>query len=462
MTEPTSIARSPRVYPSTALRRLLTAMTHTARTAWIESLTDRQKAALHERLWTDFLAGTDQLLPAGEWGTWLNLGGRGSGKTRVGSETTLGEMRAGRARRIMLIERTPEDARETMIEGESGILACSGKHERPHYEPAKKRITWPNGARARIVTAAQPEKARGANVDFIWAEEVGSWKAAETWDNAQLALRKGTNPRTIATTSYRPTALLKAIIRHPATRVTRSTTFHNLRNLSPAYYRNVVLPMLGTARGRRELMAEMLEEADGALWERECLERTRLLPPQTHPLLLRIVVAVDPAASHGPDADETGIVGAGKGNDRQGYLLADVSGRLSPEKWARRAIDLYRELEADVIVAERNNGGEMVRATIAAVDRTVPVKLVWASRGKVTRADPIAARYELNTMHHVGVFPELEDELCLWEPGETGRGEYSPNRLDALVWAFSELFPQGGVAPSDLYGASTHATSETA
>lgn len=435
---------------ATSLRELLTSMEPAELDQWRASRTSTEAARFHELRWRALRARPSQLQPAGDWVIWFLLAGRGFGKTETGSQWIHERVRLGLARSIVLIERTPADARETMVEGRTGILATAGRHERPLWEPAKSRLTWPNGAKARVLTAAEPDKARGINADTLWGEELAVWGAPETWSNAMLGLRVGEDPRALITTTPQPTPLVRSLLADPCVKVTRGSTFENRANLADAYIKAVVEPLMGTRRGRRELEAEVLLDADGALWSRDKLDELRV---REAPEMSRIVIAVDPAASSDEGSDETGIVPCGKGVDGHGYVLGDSSGRYKPEQWASRAIALYRSLEADFIVAEKNNGGEMVRSTIAAVDRTVPVKLVWASRGKHTRADPISALTDQGRIHHVGSQPELEDQLCLWTPGDT---TYSPDRLDAFVWGMSELFPRTGFSFDDAIAAMEH------
>jgi len=343
-----------------------------------------------------------------------------------------------------LIERTPSDARETMIDGDSGLLHVGPVGNRPRWEPARGRLVWPNGAIARVFTAAEPDKVRGFQSDLLWCEELASWAAPETYEIARFGLRLG-YAKALVTTTPKPIDQLKKILRQPGVAITKGRTLDNIGNLSPAI-RLLVEQYAGTRLGRQELEAELLEDVEGALWKRDWIDARRV---SAAPELARVVVAIDPAVTSEEGSDETGIIALGRGVDRRGYVLGDRSGRYSPDGWARRAVALLEELEADYIVAEANNGGEMVKHTLHVVDRSVRVKLVHASRGKLTRAEPCAAAYERGTVSHVGSFPALEDQLCEWEPG-SGR---SPDRLDALVWAWSELFPRVGFAMADALAA---------
>lgn len=398
--------------------------------------------ALDELEWPA-TARREQLPPDGAWRFWLLQTGRGWGKTRTGSEFVSGEARAGRARRIALIERTPKDARETMIDGDSGLLHVGPPGNRPRWEAQRGRLIWPNGSIARVFTAAEPNDVRGFQSDLVWGEEVAAWKAPETFDQALFGLRLGL-ARGIFTTTPKRSPLLRRIRTMPGVAITTGHTLENAANLSPAI-RELSDQIGGTRLGRQELGGELLEDADGALWQREWIDRGRRA---VAPELVRVVVAVDPAVTSTDGSDETGIVGFGKGADGRGYVLRDGSGRFSPERWARRALDMLEELDGDLIVAEGNNGGDLVAHTIRILEPRVRVKIVRASRGKERRAEPCAAAYEHGDVSHVGTMPELEDQLCSWEPGIT-RG-WSPDRLDALVWAWSELFPsRAGFSASD-------------
>jgi len=376
----------------------------------------------------------DQQAPAGNWETWLLLAGRGFGKTRTGAEWVRAEVEAGRRRRLALVGPTARDVRKTMVEGESGILAVSPPGSRPLFEPSKLKLSWPNGAVADLYSAEEPERLRGPNHDGAWADELAAWKyLQETWDNLEMTLRGGEDPRRVVTTTPKPRKVLRDLLRDSGTIVTRGATYDNASNLAPGFLKRLLRKYEGTRTGRQELMAELLEEADGALWQRAMLERLRVVD---HPELKRVVVAIDPAVSAGEQSDETGIVVAGLGIDDRGYVLADLSGRFSPDEWARRAVEAYREHRADRILGEVNNGGELIEHTIRTVDRAVSFRSVHASRGKRARAEPIAALYEQSRCRHVGGFPALEDQMTNWEPNG---GERSPDRLDALVWAFTDL-----------------------
>lgn len=391
----------------------------------------------------EFLARPDQLPPLGDWRTWLFLAGRGAGKTRSGAEWVRARVKAG-FQRLALIAPTSADARDVMVEGTSGILSVSWQHDKdgsgklmglPSYEPSKRRLTWGNGAIATLFSAEEPERLRGPQHDAIWADELAAWKnAQDAWDMAMFGLRLGTNPQVMVSTTPKPIPLLRALLRDPTTAVTRAATHSNKANLAGAFLAQIVKKYEGTRLGRQELAGELLEEAEGALWNREMIERARLKGQL--PEFKRIVVAVDPAVTAKAESNLTGIVAAALGADGRGYVLADSSGRYSPDQWARKAIGQFDSLKADRIVAEGNQGGDLVRHTIHSVRSNVPVTIVHASRGKNARAEPIAALYEQNRVSHAGTFNELEDQMATWEPlGD----QPSPDRVDALVWALTLL-----------------------
>lgn len=344
---------------------------------------------------------------------------------------------ANRAGRIALVGQTAADVRDTMIEGESGIMAISPPWFEPKYEPSKRRLTWPNGARATAYSADEPRQLRGPQHDLAWADELASWATSEAWDQLMFGLRLGDDPRAVVTTTPRPIAVIRELLKSPTTHVTRGSTYDNRANLAPAFLEKIVSKYEGTRLGRQELYAEVLDDVPGALWNRAMLEQARAQdePPE----LVRIVVAIDPAVTSGEDSDETGIIVAGKDANGEYHVLADRTCRMSPDGWARRAITALDEYKADRIVAEVNNGGDLVEATIRTVRRNVPYKKVHASRGKRVRAEPIAALYEQGRVTHHGNLDLLEDQMVTFLP----EGSYgSPDRVDALVWALTELTDQ--------------------
>jgi len=386
-------------------------------------------------------ARPEQLAPIGDWQTWLILAGRGWGKTRTGAEWVQEQVLLGSASRIALVAPTASDVRDVMIEGESGILATAANHMRPVYEPSKRRLTWPNGAVATAFSADEPDRLRGPQHDAAWADELAAWTYPEAWDMLQFGLRLGKRPRSIVTTTPKPVKLIRDLLKRQGAGVivTRGRTADNAANLAPTFLEAIERRYGGTRLGRQELEGEFLDDVPGALWQRDWIDRDRV---ERVPDLRRIVVAIDPAVSNNEGSDETGIIVAGKDGDGHVYVLADLSGRYSPAEWARKAIGLYHAHKADRIVAEVNNGGAMVEETLRAVDRNIPFKAVTASRGKVIRAEPVSALYEQRKAHHVGMFPVLEDQMCSFTSDfSRAAAGYSPDHLDALVWAVAELVP---------------------
>jgi predicted phage terminase large subunit-like protein len=408
------------------------------RAAFLRSLNE-DDIAVFEHGWK-WWARPNQLPPAGAWRTWLLLAGRGFGKTRTGAEYVQDQVINHGRRRIALVAPTAGDARDVMVEGESGILAIGLPQERPLYEPSKRRLTWPNGAIATTYSADEPERLRGPQHDAAWCDEIASWRYPEAWDMLMFGLRLGDDPRVVVTTTPKPIKIIRELLTDPTTVITRGSTYDNRANLAPGFLHQIIRKYEGTRLGRQELNAELLDDVPGALWNRELLEASRWPVHKNVPDLVRIAVAIDPAVSTGEDSDETGIIVAGKDADGHGYVLADQSGRYPPTEWARKAISLYRQHKADRIVAEVNNGGDMVEATIRMVDNNVSYSAVRATRGKVVRAEPVAALYEQGRIHHVGAFPTLEDQMCGFTTDfDRVAAGFSPDRVDALVWAFSDL-----------------------
>lgn len=390
-------------------------------------------------------ARREQMAPDGDWTVWMLMAGRGFGKTRSGAEWVRSLIEAGTHSRIALIGATSADARDVMVEGESGLLAISPPWNKPLYEPSKRRLTWPGGQIATLYSAEEPERLRGPQHDAAWADEVAAWARPETWDQLMFGLRLGPRPQVVATTTPKPTQLIRDIIRRPDCVVTRGRTSDNRQNLAPAFINTVIKKYEGTRIGRQELEGELLEDVPGALWSNEMIEMTRVATPPCE--FSRIVVGIDPAVSHHEESDETGIVVVGKGTgDYQDhvFVLDDRSGRYpaaatnpSDRSWPQVAIAAYREWQADRLVAEKNNGGDLVSAAVIQTDRNVPVTVVWASRGKAKRAEPVAMLWEQKRAHMVGLHHVLEDEMTQFQPDDPTAS--SPNRMDAMVWAVTEL-----------------------
>lgn len=345
-----------------------------------------------------------------------------------------------------------------MVEGEAGLLSVFRPDRRPVYEPSRRQITFANGAIAITYSSEEPDQLRGPAHDAAWSDEAASFYDANvdetsgadngtTWSNLQMGLRLGTNPQQIVTTTPRPNRLIKALMASPSTVVTRGTTYENKANLAPAFYSEIISKYEGTRLGRQELHAEVLEDIEGALFAREWIEKTRVRSLRDSQIQ-RIVVSIDPAVTSNESSDQTGIVVAALGVDNRCYVLDDLSCRLSPDGWAARAVAALHERKADRIIAEVNNGGDLVERVIRTVDPRVPYKAVRASRGKITRAEPVAALYEQGRVSHVGDFPQLEEEMCSY----TGSiGERSPDRLDALTYAVHELMLEVQAQPRAMW-----------
>lgn len=379
-----------------------------------------------------FWARSNQIAPPGEWAVWLLLAGRGFGKTRTGAEEVRRRVESGNAKRIALVSPTAADGRDVMVEGDSGILAVCPPWNRPIYEPSKRRLTWTNGAIATIYSADKPSRLRGPQHDFAWCDELGFWRYSEAWDNLLFGLRLGLTPQCVVTTTPKRVKHLVDLVSDPSTVITRGSTFENIANLAPNFIKQISRKYEGTTLGRQELYAELLGDVEGALWTIAMIEAARTVKV---PDLSRIVVAIDPATTATEGSDETGIVVAGKDDFGEAYVLDDVSLKGSPDQWAKAAVAAFHKYKADRIIAEANNGGDMVEHVIRTVDRYIPYKAVHAARGKRARAEPVAALYEQKRVHHVGCFALLEDQLTTFVPGE---GD-SPDRHDALVWAITEL-----------------------
>lgn len=391
----------------------------------------------------NFWGRREQIAPDGPWRVWLFMGGRGAGKTRAGAEWVSAQARAGAAGRIALVGPTFHDVREVMIEGHSGLRSLGG--DRPTFEASRRRLVWSNGAQAFCFSAEDPESLRGPQFDAAWSDELCFWAYPdETLDTLEHGLRLGERPRMLVTTTPRPIRALKRLMAAPDTVVTRSSTWANAPNVARDFIAALNERWAGTARHRQELMGEVIEDVEGALWRRADLEtlRQRVTEP-----LERIVVAVDPPASSGANADTCGIIAAGARGEwraREAVVLADASIQgAQPHVWAGRVADLAACVGAQAIVAEANQGGDMVRTVLNAAAPDMHVRLVHASYGKRARAEPIAAYYAQGRVRHAAAFPALEDEMCAF--GAPGFKQ-SPDRVDALVWALTDLL-LGGSGP---------------
>ena len=410
------------------------------RRALLAKMSERQCHALrsHWRLW----AHEGQLAPESDWLGWLILAGRGFGKTRAGAEWVRAVAEADGKARIALVGASLGEARSVMVEGGSGLMAVAPHGQRPKYEPSKRQLQWPNGAQATLYSAGEPESLRGPQHSHAWCDELAKWdnaggKAESTWDNLLLGLRLGDSPQVVATTTPRAVPLLTRLVAHQDIAITRGRTEDNGRNLPPRFIKAMKREFGQTALGRQELDGELLEDIEGALWTRALLEQCREASCSGSPV--RTVVAVDPPVSGRGDA--CGIVVAALYEDGTARVLADCSlEKPSPERWARKVAAVAQAWSADRVIAEANQGGDMVASVLRAADVSLPLKLVHASKGKTARAEPVAALYEVGRVKHVGTFPKLEDQLCGLMAGGAYQGPgRSPDRADALVWAVTEL-----------------------
>lgn len=398
--------------------------------------------------WT-WWARPEQLPPPGDWRVWLLKAGRGAGKTRSAAEWFHSRMKDGKFAMGALVAPTPADARDFMVEGSSGLLNVGHPSERPIYESSKRKLTWPCGAEALVYSAEDPDQIRGPNVGTGWASEVGAWprlKAEAAWSNLELCLRVGSDPRMVVdTTPRRGSKVLKAIVEDSGTVITTSSTYANAANLAPAFLEAIKRKYEGTALGRQELLGQDIEEAEGALWRYDMIQHVDTIPPE----VALIAIGVDPSGS--ATGDEAGIVAVGTNKTRdRGWVIRDVSGKLSPDQWAARAVHLWEELDADAIVVERNFGGDMCRSTIEKQVELLGTKRphiveVTASRGKRIRAEPVAMLAEQGRMFHLPGLEVLEAELCGWDATD---GSPSPGRMDGMCWAATYLMLGKQIGPA--------------
>jgi len=391
-----------------------------------------EEAAQLRYLW-EFWARPEQVAPPDPWSIWLIKAGRGWGKTRVGAEWV--RHMKDSVGRIALIGPTAADVRDVMVDGDSGIIPISPPWDKPEYQPSKRRVVWQNGSVAYMYSADEPERLRGPQHGAAWCDEAGSWRYPDTWDMMMFGLRLGKNPKVAVTTTPRPTPMLKQIQSAPGVVITRGTTYENRANLAASFFDSIITKYEGTRLGRQELEGHDLDDSPGAMWNRDQIDKFRIRKALD---MVRIVVAIDPAVTSKDDSDETGIVVVGKDEFGHAYVLEDCSIKGTPDEWGRAAIQAMNRHQADRIIAEVNQGGDMVRYVLETIDKNVPVKMVRASRGKVSRAEPVSALYEQGKVHHVGVFHKLEDQMCTWEPGLP-----SPDRMDAMVWGMTELMLAG-------------------
>ncbi len=423
---------------------------------FLEQLSENALAAL-PFLFEHWAHADHQLAPEGDWRTWVIMGGRGAGKTRAGAEWIRARVEGpkpldpGRCSRIALLAETYDQAREVMLFGDSGLMACTPADRRPSWHAGRRRVEWPNGASAQLFSARDPEALRGPQFDCAWSDELAKWKNGEAaWTNLKMALRLGKDPRQVVTTTPRNAQLLKSVLAERGTVLTTAPSSANAMYLAPQFLEDMVAEYGNTRMGRQELQGELIEDHDGALWTRSMIEESRVAEA---PELDRLVVAVDPPVTSGEKADECGIIVAGismQGPPRSwtAYVLADASMKgATPRNWIAQAAALYRSYEADRIVAEVNQGGDLVATLLQQVEPGIAYKPLRATRSKVVRAEPVAALYEQGRVKHVGAFPALEDQMSLTCAGRY-MGSGSPDRVDALVWAITELL----IEPPEVKG----------
>lgn len=420
-----------RIMEKTYLANSISLLPKEKREKLLNSLTQEEAEELLYD-WEGVWARPKQLPPPGDWLTWMILTGRGWGKTRTGSEWVTGNAKKG-AKHIALIGQTKADVRDTMIElGPASILKISNPNFMPKYESSKRRIVWPNGCVGTVYSGDEPDQVRGPSHDIAWIDELAKFKyPQDIWDNLMFGLREGEDMRILITTTPRPIPIIKRLFTDPNTIVIPGNTYENKDNLPKKYFDYVIAPYVGTRLGQQEIEGKILDDNPNALWTRKIIENNRR---NNFPELIRIVIAVDPEATAKEGSSETGIMAIGLCANGHGWLLDDNTLRGTPNEWGNAIITSYHKFNADRIVAEVNNGGDMVEFVIHTIDKNVAYKDVHATKGKYIRAEPVSALYEQNRIHHVGNFPELEDQLCEWVPGDL-----SPDRLDALVWGVTEL-----------------------
>lgn len=396
-------------------------------------------------------------MPPEQWGKdgcfiWNVRAGRGFGKTRLSAEVFIWAVKNGGYKYPNLAGATAEDVRDIMIEGESGILAHAPDNFYPEFIPSLKKLVWPNGVETHFYYGSEPNKARGPQSDFLWCDELAKWqRPEETFDNLLMGLRLGLNPLCIVTSTPRPTKFLMELEKRTdkqgrhCTVTTRGRTQDNFKNLSPVFISTVISKYEGTRLGRQELEGAFLDDNPEALWKRADIDEYRV---RSVPDLSYVVVGVDPAVTSKEGSDDTGIIVAGKSENEHYYVLGDYTLHDTPNKWAEAVITAYNRHEANAVIGETNNGGDLVESNLKAVDSKISFQAVHASRGKATRAEPISALYEQGKVHHFGTFAELEDQMCEWVPGV----EKSPDRVDALVWAISKLSEKANMREFDFSG----------
>lgn len=416
----------------------LLSMSLDSRKEYISTLSVEQRKLLSEALQANdwrVIARPEQLAPSGQWQNWLIMAGRGFGKTRCLSEWII--KRSKKYTRTNIIGATADDARDILIEGESGILACCKKDYTPRYIKNERKLKWPNGAISSVFTADEPERLRGKQHTGLIMDEIAAWRYPEAYTQAMLGLRLGDNPQCVIATTPKPVKILQDIIDNPATVLTRGTTYDNKKNLAQQYINTIIAVYEGTRIGKQELSGEMLTDTMGALWNSEMIFNAR---EKIECVFDRIVISVDPAVTSGEDSDETGIVVCGtytndKG-EQHGAVIGDYSGKYTPNEWSEKIAYLFESYDADKVIGEVNNGGDLVETVLRQSAPNIPFKAIRATKGKYTRAEPVAALYEQNKIAHLREFEELETQMKTYVPGISKK---SPDRLDAMVYGFTEL-----------------------
>jgi len=409
--------------------------------AFFNSLTAEQTELLLYD-WS-FWARPKQRIPEGAWYLWFIMSGRGFGKTRTGAETIIEWQRRGYGI-FALIGQTTADVRDVMLHGESGLITVAPPYNRPRYIASKRQIEWPNGAKGFIYSGDEPDQLRGPQHHKGWVDEPGKFKYLEDCiDMFELGLRIGDNPQYIATGTPKPRPTIKKMVEDPSTYLTLGSSFENLSNLSSRFIERVIKKYDGTRIGEQELYGKLFSDVAGALWNHEVIQKHKVNARPTD--FIRIVVAIDPSVTDNERSDEAGIITAGLTAEGHAYVFADDSRKCHPSIWSGLAVKRYKKEQADLVVAETNNGGDLVEMVLQTTGSKVNFKKVHAARGKRLRAEPISTLYDKGVVHHVGDFPELESEMCEWVPGED-----SPNRLDALVWCLTELMLDDTDEPGEI------------
>ena len=411
-----------------------------------KELTSLSESEIESRLlrlkWIN-MARPKQLTPHGDWSIWLILAGRGWGKTLTGAQDMAWFGLSNPESRIAIIAPTFADGRDTCVEGESGLLSILNDETIANYNRSLGEVVLHNGSRFKTFSADSPERLRGPQHHRAWCDELGSWKYTETWDQLMFGLRLGQNPKVVITTTPKPIPIIKELAKRKDVHVTSGSTFENEKNLADSAVIALRERYAGTRLGRQELFAEILEDVEGSLWSRDMLQSAMLKFNEKLPDFKRVVVAVDPAVTANKDSNETGIVICATDHKGQYYVLNDISGVYTPDTWAKKTVEAYESYKADKVIAEVNNGGDLVQKVVKTVDPNVNYKAVRATRGKFVRAEPIAALYEQKRVKHINRFSLLEDQLCTYNPEISS---ISPDRLDALVWGLTELSARSGVA----------------